>query len=160
MQKSLEIIYKRPKLVVFNIFFSHGIIVKDIFSCDYPFRSVQKLRIFGKGEKIRNVQNTPVKLIKVCLNTSGNLHSRVICESAVSVTDHLLQPSCLQNKQANEWQQLISKVSCSMQHIILIFLSRECRLSNSFPIGLLTLISSMMYLKGIYINNSNIYKFH
>ena len=29
-----------------------------------PFRSVQKLRIFGNGEKIRAVQNVPIILIK------------------------------------------------------------------------------------------------
>ena len=33
MQKSLEIIYKCPKLVVFKIFFNHGISLKNIFLC-------------------------------------------------------------------------------------------------------------------------------
>ena len=63
MQKSLEIIYKCPKLVVFKIFFNHGISLKNYFFMPlYPFRSVQKLKIFGKGDKIRNVQFFPMKL--------------------------------------------------------------------------------------------------
>ena len=32
-------------------FFTRGMSLKNIFSCHYPFRSAQTLRIFGKGEK-------------------------------------------------------------------------------------------------------------
>ena len=81
-QKSFQLIYKCPKLIVFKIFFIQGTSPKAIFSCHYPFWSVQRLRIFGNGQKIRNVHNIPIKLIKAGSKNPGIPYSLIICASS------------------------------------------------------------------------------
>ena len=49
----------------------------------YPLRSVQKSRICGNGEKIRNVQNIPIKLLKESAKYFGKTQSHVRCASAL-----------------------------------------------------------------------------
>ena len=48
----------------------------------YPFRLVQKLRIFGNGEKIRNVQNIAMILLSQNSQNFGIPRSHVIWATA------------------------------------------------------------------------------
>ena len=74
-QKSFTNARKYPKLLVFKIFFNRSMSSKQIFHVTLSILVGSKIRIFCNGEKIRNEQNIPMKLIKVGSKYSGILVS-------------------------------------------------------------------------------------
>ena len=92
----------------------------------YPFRLVQKLRIFGNGEKIRNVQNIPMILLN---QSSQNLeipHSRVT--SKRSFTGY-----CSFTNTRRHWLKLAKHYSSMQQSWILDEATLYCGVSARYP---------------------------